>query len=102
MAASNHQSRAAPECDRAWAILIPMCISWIIATFALWALVLFLGFLLLGVLRNVGSLTWRLEKLEATTPGRLNRSGLRPGKPAPDFLLPRATAGEVSLREFSG
>jgi hypothetical protein len=54
----------------------------------LWVVVLFLGFLLLGALRAVALLRWRLEQLEATTPSRLGRSGLRIGKKAPDFTLP--------------
>jgi hypothetical protein len=57
----------------------------LIANLALWVVVLFLGFLLLGVLRAVALLRWRVAQLEATTPSRLGRSGLRPGKKAPDF-----------------
>jgi len=68
----------------------------------LWVAVLFLGFLLLGTLRAVGLLRWQLEQLEATTPNRAGRGGLKPGQPAPDFTLPSAAGGEVSLREFAG
>jgi methylamine dehydrogenase accessory protein MauD len=68
----------------------------------LWVVVLFLGFLLMGTLRALGRLRWRLEQLEATTPSRLGRSGLRPGKKAPDFTLPSVAGTEVSLHGFAG
>ena len=68
----------------------------------LWLVVLFLGFLLLGTLRALGLLRWRLEQLEATTPSRLGRSGLKPGKKAPDFTLPSVSGGEVALHDFAG
>lgn len=68
----------------------------------LWGVVLFLGFLLLGTLRALGLLKWRLEQLEATTPSRLGRSGLKPGKKAPDFTLPSVAGGEVALHDFAG
>ena len=67
-----------------------------------WGVVLFLGFLLLGTLRALGLLRWRLEQLEATTPSRLGRSGLKPGKKAPDFTLPSVAGAEVSLHDFAG
>ena len=79
-----------------------MSVPWIVAFVALWLVVLFLGFLLLGTLRNVGLLTWRLEQLEATTPGRLGRNGLKPGKKAPVFTLPSTTGNDASLNEFAG
>jgi peroxiredoxin len=68
----------------------------------LWVVVLFLGFLLLGALRTLGLLSWRLEQLQATTPSRLGRGGLRPGKKAPDFTLPAAAGGEGALHDFAG
>jgi peroxiredoxin len=58
-------------------------------------IVLFLGFLLLGALRALGLLSWRLEQLEATTPKRLGRDGLKPGKKAPDFTLPYMNVGRI-------
>ncbi len=67
-----------------------MSIFWVSCIVILWAVVLFLGFLLLGTLRSLGLLSWRLEQLEATTPKRLGRDGLKPGKKAPDFTLPSA------------
>ena len=74
-----------------------------LASYALlWAVVFFLGFLLLGTLRALGLLRWRLEQLEATTPTRLGRSGLKPGKKAPDFTLPSVAGAEVSLHDFAG
>ena len=68
----------------------------------LWILVLALGFLLLGTLRVLGLLNWRLEQLEATTPSRLGRNGLKPGKKAPDFTLPSVAGTEVALSSFAG
>jgi methylamine dehydrogenase accessory protein MauD len=74
----------------------------LISTVVLWLLVLFLGFLLLGTLRALGLLSWRLEQLEATTPSRLGRDGLKIGKKAPDFSLPSATGSDVALHDFAG
>jgi peroxiredoxin len=65
-----------------------MSILWLLSTAILWIAVVFLGFLLFGTLRALGLLSWRLEQLEATTPKRLGRDGLKPGKRAPDFTLP--------------
>jgi len=79
-----------------------MNIIWISCFVILWAVVLFLGFLLLGTLRSLGLLSWRLEQLEATTPRRLGRDGLKPGKKAPDFTLPSADGKEISLHDFAG
>ncbi len=105
-----------------------MSIFWLSSIVTLWAVALFLAFLLLGTLRTLGLVSWRLEQLEATTPKRLGRDGLKPGKKAPDFTLPcvnphvmagspdRATVGwsgqetapqrsvghEVSLHDFAG
>ncbi len=79
-----------------------MSIWWIVSYVALWLLVLFLGFLLLGALRALGLLRWQLEQLQATTPSRLGRDGLRLGKKAPGFRLPNGDGKEVSLDEFVG
>jgi len=75
---------------------------WSVSYVALWLTVLFLGFLLLGALRALGLMRWRLEQLEATTPSRMGRGGLKPGKKAPDFTLPCVAGGEVSLHDFAG
>jgi methylamine dehydrogenase accessory protein MauD len=75
---------------------------WLLSYMALWLVVLLLGFLLLGALRALGLLRWRLEQLEAITPSHVGRSGLKPGKKAPDFTLPCASGGEVSLHDFAG
>jgi peroxiredoxin len=47
-------------------------------------------------------LRWQLEQLQATTPTRKGRCGLKVGKKAPDFTLPSVAGGEVSLAEFAG
>ncbi len=67
-----------------------------------WLAILALGFLLLGSLRALGLQGWRLEQLEATTPSRVGRNGLKPGKIAPDFTLANVSNGEVALRDFIG
>jgi methylamine dehydrogenase accessory protein MauD len=82
--------------------MLSMTIFWLVSLSILWVIVLFLGFLLLGALRALGLLSWRLEQLEATTPKRLGRDGLKPGKKAPDFTLPSAAGDQVSLHDFSG
>jgi methylamine dehydrogenase accessory protein MauD len=74
---------------------------WLLCLLALWLAVLFLGFLLLGALRAVALLRWRVAQLEATTPSRLGRGGLPPGRKAPEFCLPGASGGEVSLRDYA-
>jgi methylamine dehydrogenase accessory protein MauD len=79
-----------------------MNIVWLSSNLALWGMVLVLGFLLLGALRALALLRWRMEQLEAIAPSRLGRSGLRPGKKAPDFTLPTLSGGEVELRHYAG
>jgi methylamine dehydrogenase accessory protein MauD len=74
----------------------------LVSIIVLWSMVLVGGFLLLGTLRTMGLLSWRLEQLEATTPSRIGRGGLKVGKKAPDFTLPRADSGELSLHDFAG
>jgi methylamine dehydrogenase accessory protein MauD len=74
----------------------------LVSTITLWLAVLFFAFLLLGTLRALGLLSWRLEQLQATTPSRLGRDGLKIGKKAPDFTLPSVTNGELSLHDFAG
>jgi hypothetical protein len=68
---------------------------------ALTALVLVLGFLVIGTLRALGGLTWRLDQLELTRSSRLGRDGLKVGKKAPGFTLPCITGSDVSLRDSS-
>ena len=64
--------------------------------------VLGLAFLVLGALRALGVLTWRLDQMEAMRPSRIGREGLKVGRKAPDFTLPAASGGERSLSEFAG
>ncbi len=74
----------------------------LVSSIALWLVVLFLGFLLLGALRALGILKWQLEQLQATTPSRLGRDGLRLGKKAPGFNLPSADGKEIALADYAG
>src|SRR5215831_1609290 len=61
---------------------------WLASNLVLWAIVLLLTFLLLGVLHTQSRLGWRIEQLEVVTPTRLGRSGIREGSRAPDFTCP--------------
>ena len=79
-----------------------MSVFLLVSNLILWGIVLFLGFLLLGTLGAMGRLSWRLGQLEATTPSRLGRSGLKPGKKAPDFALPSTDAADVALHDYAG
>jgi hypothetical protein len=65
----------------------------LIVSVVLCVLVLFLGFLVLGTLRALGVVTWRVEQLEMITPSRIGRDGIKVGKKAPDFTLPSASNG---------
>jgi methylamine dehydrogenase accessory protein MauD len=67
-----------------------------------WVLLLAVGFLLLGALRALGLLTWRLDQMEAMRPSRIGREGLKVGRKAPNFTLPMAGGGERSLADFTG
>lgn len=60
-----------------------------------------MGFLLLGTLRSIDILKWRLEQFEATMPSRIGRSGLKPGKKAPDFTLPSVSGTEITLADYA-
>jgi methylamine dehydrogenase accessory protein MauD len=74
----------------------------VIASVVLWLVVLLLGFLLLGALRSLAELGWQVQELEATTPNRAGRSGLKPGKRAPEFSLPGLTGTGLALGDFAG
>jgi methylamine dehydrogenase accessory protein MauD len=79
-----------------------MSLPWLIPFIVLCIMVLAVAFLLLGTLRSLGLVSWRLEQLEATMPRRLGRDGLRPGKKAPEFTLPGVEGRDISLHDFSG
>jgi methylamine dehydrogenase accessory protein MauD len=74
----------------------------VVSTIALWLVVLFLCFLLLGALRAIGIMRWQLEQLQATTPSRVGRNGLPIGKKAPSFSLPSVNGKEIALADFAG
>jgi methylamine dehydrogenase accessory protein MauD len=73
---------------------------WLISYFVLWGLVIVLGFVLLGTLRALALQGWRLDQLEATMPSRVGRSGLKPGRKAPDFTLSTVEGEEISLADY--
>jgi thiol-disulfide isomerase/thioredoxin len=79
-----------------------MSTALLLVNIVLGVLVPLLAFLVLGTLRALGLLTWRVEQLETITPSRLGRDGIKVGKKAPDFTLPSAADGEASLRDFAG
>jgi methylamine dehydrogenase accessory protein MauD len=79
-----------------------MNIFWSVSIVILWIIVLFLGFLLIGTLRALGVLSWRLDNLESTSPRRIGRDGVKCGKKAPDFTLPSVEGDAVSLHDFYG
>jgi methylamine dehydrogenase accessory protein MauD len=74
----------------------------LVSIIALWFAILLLGFLVLGALRALGLMNWRLDQLELTRPSRLGRDGLKAGEKAPEFTLPSADGREVSLHDFFG
>ncbi len=74
----------------------------IVSAVVLWIVVLLLAFLLVGTLRALGLVTWRLDQLELTRPSRLGREGLKPGTKAPDFTLPSVAGGDRALHDFAG
>src|SRR5262245_19094632 len=74
----------------------------LIANIVLSALVVGLAFLVLGALRALGLVNWRLDQMEMTRPSRIGREGLKPGKKAPDFTLNSVANGDVSLHDFAG
>jgi peroxiredoxin len=67
-----------------------------------WLLLLIIGFLLWGTLRSLGLVTWRLDQLEATTPRRIGRDGIKLGQKAPGFALVSTAGDERTLADFAG
>lgn len=78
-----------------------MSIFGLVSNLVLWVVTAVLGFLLLGALRALALLRWRVEQLQATSPSRLGRSGLRTGTRAPGFTLPTIFGGEESLHRYA-
>jgi methylamine dehydrogenase accessory protein MauD len=79
-----------------------MVFALLISSVLLWLTLLFVAFVLLGSLRSMDVLRWQMQQLQATTPSRMGRNGLRPGKKAPDFKLPCAVGPEMALSDFAG
>ena len=79
-----------------------MIIALLVSSVILWLAVLFLAFMLLGSLRSMDVLRWQMQQLQATTPSRMNRNGLRPGKKAPEFKLPTVVGPEMALSDYAG
>jgi methylamine dehydrogenase accessory protein MauD len=75
---------------------------WSVSFIVLWLIVLWIGFLLLGALRSLALMRWRLDQFEATNPRRIGRDGLKPGTRAPDFRLLGVGGMKVTLSEFAG
>jgi methylamine dehydrogenase accessory protein MauD len=74
----------------------------VISSILSWLALLGVAFLTLGMLKAMTFLRWQLEQLQATNPTRKGRSGLKVGKKAPAFMLPRVAGGEVSLADHAG
>ena len=79
-----------------------MLIFLMISTIVLWIATLYLGFVLVGALRVVGLLQWRVDELLAITPRYIGRAGLTPGTRAPAFTLPDITGTDLSLHVYAG
>lgn len=79
-----------------------MTTTLLITNLILLVAVLGLAFLVLGALRALGLVNWRVDQLEMTRPSRLGRDGLKPGKKAPDFTLASVDGDDVSLHDFAG
>src|SRR5262245_61889551 len=90
---------SAPAGDRLATRRSTMNTLLLVSVIVLSMLLLVLGFLVLGTLRALGILTWRLEQLEATTPRRIGRDGIKLGKKAPEFSLPSVSGGDKSLAD---
>ena len=79
-----------------------MTTALLVTNLVLLVAVLGLAFLVLGALRALGVVNWRLDQMEAMRPSRIGREGLKVGRKAPDFTLPSAGGGEGSLAGFAG
>jgi methylamine dehydrogenase accessory protein MauD len=77
-----------------------MLIALLVSSVLLWLALLFVAFVVLGSLRSMEVLRWRMEQLEATMPSRLGRSGLKAGKKAPAFTLKSVVGPEVALADY--
>ncbi|HEV2945738.1 MAG TPA: TlpA disulfide reductase family protein [Gemmataceae bacterium] len=85
-----------------------MITALLISSVLLWLALLFIAFMVLGAMRateplrgQINILRWQLDELKATTPVRLGRVGLKPGKKVPEFK-PRSVVGpEVALTDYA-
>jgi peroxiredoxin len=71
----------------------------LVANIVVLVAVIGLAFLVLGALRALGVLTWRLDQMEAMRPSRIGREGLKVGRKAPDFTLPVVNSSPHAPRE---
>ena len=87
---------------------------------ATWLLVLAVGWIAYHLIRQNGRLFLRIDELEhdlndfraqtiipprpdrSLAGSRINRDGLTPGTPAPDFTLPTVEDGTLTLRQYRG
>lgn len=74
----------------------------LVSTIVQWAVILGLGFMLAGTLRALGILNWRMEQIQAVTPSRAGRNGVRIGAKAPTFTLPAVDGADWSLGDVPG
>lgn len=74
----------------------------IISMVLLWLVTLALVLVQFGLLRNQALLTWRLEKLEATMPRHVGRSGLRIGASLPHFSAKDTKGNVFSQSDLAG
>lgn len=74
----------------------------VVSHVALWLAVAAMGFMMLGIMRNLNVLAWRLDQLDAMAPRRIGRDGVSLGRKAPDFDLMDMTGNRIRLASFVG
>jgi peroxiredoxin len=74
----------------------------IIVHVVLWGVAIILAYLVYGMLRYQGLLSWRLDQFVLMGPSISGRNGLEKNAKAPEFKLPSTGGGEVALEDFAG